>query len=234
MDRDNVSRPQRRSALIAKELSRYNVDIAAISETRLADEGSMSEPGSGYTFFWKGKAQDEDRNHGVGFAIKSSLLKQIPSLPIGISERLMTLRIPISDKRFATIISAYAPTLKSAEEIREQFYADLDTLLRATPATDKLLLLGDFNARVGRDHQQWRGVMGKQGVGKMNSNGLLLLSKCAEHDLLITNTTFRQDDKYKTTWMHPRSKQWHLIDYVITRQRDSNDVLITRAMRGAD
>ena len=234
MDRDNVSRPQRRSALIAKELSRYNVDIAAISETRLPDEGSMSESGSGYTFFWKGKAQDEDRNHGVGFAIKSSLLKQIPSLPVGISERLMTLRIPISNKRFATIISAYAPTLMSAEEIREQFYADLDTLLRATPATDKLFLLGDFNARVGRDHQQWRGVMGKHGVGKMNSNGLLLLSKCAEHDLLITNTTFRQDDKYKTTWMHPRSKQWHLIDYVITRQRDSKDVLITRAMRGAD
>ncbi|CAI9725047.1 Hypothetical predicted protein [Octopus vulgaris] len=33
--------------------------------------------------------------------------------------------------------------------------------------------------------------------------------------------------------MHPRSKQWHLIDYIITRQRDSSDVLITRAMPGA-
>ena len=34
--------------------------------------------------------------------------------------------------------------------------------------------------------------------------------------------------------MHPRSKHWHLIDFVITRRRDINDILITRVMRGAD
>nr|XP_025035794.1 craniofacial development protein 2-like [Pelodiscus sinensis] len=68
----------------------------------------------------------------------------------------------------------------------------------------------------------------------MNSNNLLLLSKCAEHDLLITNTVFGMANKYKTTWMHPRSKQWHMIDYVIVRQRDIRDVLITRAMREAE
>ena len=32
----------------------------------------------------------------------------------------------------------------------------------------------------------------------------------------------------------PRSKQWHLIDYIIVRQRDLRDVCITRAMRGAE
>ena len=68
----------------------------------------------------------------------------------------------------------------------------------------------------------------------MNSNGLLLLSKCAEHELCITNTVFRQADKFKTTWMHPRSKQWHLVDYIIVRQSDLRDICITRAMRGAE
>ena len=34
--------------------------------------------------------------------------------------------------------------------------------------------------------------------------------------------------------MHPRSKQWHLIDYIIVRQRDLRDVCITRATRGAE
>jgi len=35
-----------------------------------------------------------------------------------------------------------------------------------------------------------------------------------------------------TTWQHPRYKQWHTLDYVITRQRDIKDVHITRALRG--
>ena len=73
MDRDNVSRPQRRTALIVKELLRYNIDIAAISDARLAEEGSLTESGSGYNFFWKGKAPHEERTHRVGFAIKSKL-----------------------------------------------------------------------------------------------------------------------------------------------------------------
>lgn len=34
--------------------------------------------------------------------------------------------------------------------------------------------------------------------------------------------------------MHPRSKHWHLIDYIIVRSRDVKDVLLTRAMRGAE
>lgn len=234
LDRDNTQRPERRTALVAKELARYNIDIAALSETRLSEEGSLTEPASGYTFFWKGRAQNEDRIHGVGLAIKTSLLKQLPDLPAGISERLMKIRLPLSKNRHATIISAYAPTLASAEETIEQFYSDLSAVLHSVPANDKLILLGDFNARVGQDHARWEGVLGKHGVGKMNNNGLLLLSKCVEFELTITNTNFRLANKYKTTWMHPRSKQWHLIDYVIVRQRDIQDVLITRAMRGAE
>ena len=36
---------------IACELARYNIDIAALSETRLPDEGSLAEMGTGNTFF---------------------------------------------------------------------------------------------------------------------------------------------------------------------------------------
>ena len=39
-----------RTVLIACELARYNIDIAALSETRLPDEGSLVEIGTGYTF----------------------------------------------------------------------------------------------------------------------------------------------------------------------------------------
>lgn len=102
---------------VAKELARYNIDIAALRETRLADEGSITELASGYTFFWKGKAQNKNKIHGVGLAIRTSLLKNLPDLSVGINDRLdMKIRLPLSHKHYATVISAYAPTLTSAGE----------------------------------------------------------------------------------------------------------------------
>ena len=44
------TRNERRTALVARELCRYSVDIAALSETRFADEGQLTESGAGYTF----------------------------------------------------------------------------------------------------------------------------------------------------------------------------------------
>ncbi|XP_076037312.1 uncharacterized protein LOC143022818 [Oratosquilla oratoria] len=121
MDRENSSRPERRTALVARELARYRIDMAALSETRLPEEGSVAERKGGYTFFWKGKNKDEDRIHGVGLAIKTSLLKQLPDLPTSINERLMKIRFPLDRSRHATIISAYAPTLTSSDEAKEAF-----------------------------------------------------------------------------------------------------------------
>ncbi|XP_030760807.1 uncharacterized protein LOC115885920 [Sitophilus oryzae] len=63
----------------------------------------------------------------------------------------------------------------------------------------------------------------------MNANGELLLTKCSEHGLTITNTLFMHNDKFKGTWQHPRSKHWHQLDHVIVRQRDLKEVLDTKS-----
>ena len=83
------------------------------------------------------------------------------------------------------------------DEEKESFYAQLDSVLSSIPKEEIIILLGDFNARVGRDHTVWTGTIGKEGVGNCNANGRMLLMKCAEHDLVITNTLFCQKNKYK-------------------------------------
>ena len=127
----------------------------------------------------------------------------------------MTLRSRLNKHRLVAVISTYPPTRDAEEDIKDQLYSQLDQVLTAVPREDKLILLGDFSARESRDSRLWNNIIGKEGVGKANSNGILLLSKLAEHDLVITNTLFLQRSMYKTTRMHPRSKHWHLLDYVI-------------------
>ncbi|XP_038056050.1 craniofacial development protein 2-like [Patiria miniata] len=223
-----------RTALVARELARYKVDIAALSETRLSDKGQLTETGSGYTFFWCGRSSEERREAGVGFAIKTEHVKKLASIPEGINDRLMKIKLPLWRGRTATLISAYAPTMTNPEEIKDRFYEELDTLISAVPQTEKLIVLGDFNARVGTDSTTWDWVLGRHGVGKCNCNGLLLLGTCASHDLSITNTMFRLPTRNKTSWMHPRSRHWHLIDFVTVRERDRRDVRVTKAMCGTD
>ncbi|PFX34407.1 Craniofacial development protein 2 [Stylophora pistillata] len=226
----NTNRPERRTAFVARELKRF----VALSETRRAEDSQLREQQGNYTFFWKGKEQDQRRIHGVGFSIRNYLLTKLTEQPVRINERLMTLRIGLKRNQNATVISAYAPTLDAEEEVKEAFYADLDELISATPTQDKLIILGNFNARVGRDHNIWEGVIGKNEVRKANSSGNTLLAKCAEHNLPTTNTVFRQRDSVKVSLQHPRSKHWHLIDYVIVRKSDQQDVLCTKAVTAAD
>ena len=63
--------------------------------------------------------------------------------------------------------------MTKSDEVKDKFFHDIDDVIFATPRTDKLILLGDFNARVGTVHQIWEGVMGPEGIRTCNSNGLL-------------------------------------------------------------
>ena len=170
----------------------------------------------------------------MGFAIKKDIVTKLTNMARPVSDRIMTMRLRLSKDTFATIISVYAPTMTNPDENKEAFYNQLASVLSGIPRTDKLLLIGDFNARIGRENDKWPLVMGKHGIGKCNSNGELLLALCSEFELIVTNTMFKQKDERNTTWMHPRSRHWHMIDFIITRCRDKMDIHNTRVMRGAN
>ena len=232
LDREGTNRPERRTALAAMELAKYNIDIAAPCETRFSESGSLND--LEYSFFWSGKPEQERMEAGVGFAIKKNILTKLTEMPRPESNKIITMRLPLSKDNFTTMISVYASTMTNPGENKESFYNQLASVLSGTLRTDKLLLLGDFNARIRRDSDKWPLVMAKYEIGKCNSNGELLLALCSEFELIVTNTMFKQKDERKNTWMHPRSKHWHMVDFIITRCRDKMDIHSTRAMRGAN
>ena len=144
MDSAGSDRPQGTTSVVGRQLGRYGIEIAALSETRFAEIGEIKEDGTGYTFFWSGRKSEEMREAGVGFAIKSDLVRKLTGLTNGINDRLLTLRLSLSGNKHATIVSAYAPTMTNPDELKDKFYDDLDNIISVTPRTDKLILLGDF------------------------------------------------------------------------------------------
>ena len=116
-------------------LSETRLETATLRETRLAEEGLLNKVGAGYTFFWSGRKKEERREAGVGFAIKSHLVSKLSGLPKGINVCLMTLRLPLSGKRHATIVSAYAPTMTNLDEVKDKFYDDLDSVISAASSS---------------------------------------------------------------------------------------------------
>ena len=73
---------RRRTALIACELARYSIGIAALSETRLPDHGSLVEMGTGNTFLWSGLPSVALGIHGAGFAVRNALCRAPKNPPL--------------------------------------------------------------------------------------------------------------------------------------------------------
>ena len=71
------------------------------------------------------------------------------------------------------VIQTYAPTSNAEEAEVERFYEDLQDLLEVTPPKDKLLIIGDWNTKVGT--QETPGVTGKFGLGVRNEAGQRLI-----------------------------------------------------------
>nr|VZI43208.1 unnamed protein product [Spirometra erinaceieuropaei] len=123
----------------------------------------------------------------------------------------------------------------SSDTEKNKFYEDMHARLATVQKADKLIVLGDFNARVGTDHAAWRGVLGPHGLDGPNDNGLLLLLllTCAEHRFILTNI-LRLPMREKVSWMSHRSHNWHLLYYFLIRRRDQWDVLVTKAIPGTN
>ncbi|VDL90442.1 unnamed protein product [Schistocephalus solidus] len=79
LDNPRSNRPERRMALVARELARYNVDIAGLSETRFSEQGQLEEVDAGFTVFWSGWPKAEQRDAGVAFAIRNDIVGQTTS-----------------------------------------------------------------------------------------------------------------------------------------------------------
>ena len=86
-------------------------------------------------------------------------------------------------------IFCYAPTNDSDDQDKEEFYSRLLTIIQDRPERNVIIVMGDFNAKIGSDNRGYEEIMGQQGLGEMNDNGERFADLCATSDLVIGVTS---------------------------------------------
>ena len=82
-------------------------------------------------------------------------------------------------------MSFYAPTLNSSDDVKDRFCDTLYSTLRRISRNNKIKLLGNFIARVGRNHKIWQGVRMEVASSRPDHLPTLSIDKTYEFSLLV-------------------------------------------------
>ncbi|CAH0716463.1 unnamed protein product, partial [Brenthis ino] len=205
-------RTEERLTELELALSNIKWDVLGLSEVRRL--GESIEDRKEYILYYKGETKG---NYGVGFMIKKHLERNIEEFK-GISDRIAVLNLNLpSYKNKWSIIQIYAPTEQYEESAKDLFYEQLTSVLQQSHKN--LMLIGDFNGRIGSQQTGEENAIGKFGFGRRSNNGKRMINMALENNIAFMNSFFNKNTKKKWTWLSPDGSYRNEIDYIATNNR---------------
>lgn len=131
--------------VIQREMERLQITVMGLSETRWKGQGHFNW--NGYRIIMSG--QREKGRNGVAIMCDRKSANAIMGYDT-VSDRILSVRFR-GKKVNITIIQVYAPTSVAIEEEHERFYNELQSIIDKTPKGDVVMIIGDFNAKVGKN-----------------------------------------------------------------------------------
>ena len=196
-------------------MQNFNMTLVALQEVRWPGKG-LEELKNGWLYY-SGK-EDGKKEEGVAFYLKKSLKSNVIEFE-AINSRLARIRLK-STWLNITALACYAPTEVSDEEAKDNWYSLLETVMMKIPRHDLLVLLGDFNAKVGRETQAFSPAIGENSLHVLsNNNGVRLATFALQYGLVIGGTIFPHKDSHKGTWISPSGGTINQIDHIFIRQK---------------
>ena len=117
----------------------------------------------------------------------------------------------------------------------ERFSQDLSQAVKQVPKRDMLLIMGDFNAKVGRREPSiMSSALGLYSLGETNEDGEQLEDFCLEHVMALANTMFKQHPRRLYACTSPDGNTRNQIDYISIAQRWKTSLMNCRTYPGAD
>jgi exonuclease III len=176
------------------QLKEYRLGITALQETRW--QGKDITDMKSHTLFYSGK-EEETRELGVAFIVERSMKRNILDFK-AVDERICVLRIQTKFHN-TSFINVHAPTEEKDEMEKEAFYQKVEEVYDARPSNVIKILLGNLNAKVGRE-EIYQGLIGRHSMHlNTNNNGQRLIEFAAAKNMVVSSTCFLHKEIHKQT-----------------------------------
>ena len=161
-------------------------DILAVSETGLPGKKSISVPG----YQWYGHNSLVKNYGGIGMLVKQHLVPYVSVLSSGINQYWLSFSSSEEGRRPLALCSVYMPPAGYPSEVRKNAFSELSSSVRKYQSKYDVVVMGDFNARVGRPkteaEQGYIGLYGEP-LKVRNPNGQLFMDLLQSNNLVSMN-----------------------------------------------
>ena len=180
--------------------------------------GSSIQKFDNFTLFNSGL---ESKKHELvcGFYVRGEFLNYVKDIKI-INERICYCRLKA--KWFSCTLILYlvhASTNKKTEEVKEEFYNLLEQNVNQIANSYIKIILGDFNAKVGKE-DIYKPTTGNEGLqNETNNNGIKMIQFAISKGFNVRSATFPHKDILKDTWYSADGRTVNQINHVLISKR---------------
>ena len=190
----NASTLEGKEEEIVEMMGERRLSVLGVCETRLNGKGCKVLHRD-YRMLFTGR--EGERKYGVALILSPEVADRVEKV-VHKNDRMMAVVLKLGDRRVG-LIQVYAPHQGRPLNEKVEFYEQLQNTYDGINAEVKILM-GDFNAHVGREREGIEAVLGAHGMGERNTEGERLLDFAVGNNLAIMNTFHAHRESHKWTW----------------------------------
>lgn len=187
--------------------------MCGLSETHWKGNGHFLTESHAVYF----SGNDSTSTNGVAFLLPEQLRNCVIGYESG-SDRVLSIKLKASPVNL-NILQVYAPTSTASDANLESLYSELESTISKVPNREILLIIGDFNAKIGASSHQLSPNVGKFGLGQRNERGERLTSSSIHGHW---------------TWTSPDGNYRNQIDYILIGSRWKTSIRNSHTLPGTD
>jgi endonuclease/exonuclease/phosphatase family metal-dependent hydrolase len=132
------------------------------------------------------------------------------------------------------VLNVHAPTENKSDDVKDRFYEELEQVFDKLSNYHMKILLGDFNAKIGRE-DIFKLTSGNESLHEIcNDNGVRVVNFATSKNLIVKITMFLHHNIHEFTRTFPAGKTHNQIDHILIERGRNSSILDGQFFRAAD